>query len=94
MEDGGPDSGGGCISTLRNDFKIRMAALNSKQLMFCPASSTLQHPPVDLSLQVAPQPSKDASVLMARLKGGGVMSLLLQVCRVDDTHHLRSSRDG
>ena len=65
---------GGRIPTLRNAFKARMAALSSKQLMCCSASSMLQCPPVYMPLQVAPQPSDNASVLMERLNGGGVMS--------------------
>ena len=58
----------------RNDFKARVAALSSRLLMCCFAFPTLQHPLVVLPLQVAPQPSKDASVLMVRSKEGKVMS--------------------
>ena len=62
------------MPSLRNDFKVRVAALSSRPLMCCSASPTLQRPPVVLPLQVAPQPSKDASVLMVRSKRGRVMS--------------------
>ena len=47
---------GDYIPTLRNAFQARMAALSSKHLMCCSASSTFQRPLVDMSLQVAPQP--------------------------------------
>ena len=57
------------MPTLRKAFKARMAALSSKQLMYS-ALSTLQRPPVDMPLQVAPQPSKDASVLMVNIFWG------------------------
>ena len=70
--------GGGCIPTLRKAFKARIAVLSSKQSMCCPVGRRSiaglacsffrsQLPRAwNRLLQVAPQPSKEASVLMVR----------------------------